>query len=263
MRSWTSLALAALTLVVSGFATFPQPAGATVVQRGEVRVSLAASMAPQRLPRHALAPVTVSIETNITSLAGSKPRQLRRLQIEINREGRLEAPGLPVCRLPQIQPATTAIALAACRGSLVGRGHLSAKVVLPELAPFPSSGDVLAFHGRYKGKPAIFAHIYGTDPFPTSYTLPFVLARKSGTFGTILSASLPQATGDWGYLTGLSLKLGRSYRYRGRTRGYISASCPAPSGFTVASFPLARAGFGFLGGPSLLTTVSGQCRTRG
>jgi len=236
---------------------------ATVVQQGGMRVSLTASMAPRRLPRHRRAPVTVSFVAKIAAAAGSKPRQLRHLRIEINREGRLEAGALPICRLRQIQPASTSHALAACRGALVGRGHLSANVVLPQLAPFPSSGDVLAFNGRYHGKPAILAHVYGTDPFPTSYTLPFAIEREEGTFGTVLSASLPQATGEWGYLTGLSLKLGRIYRYRGRTRGYISADCPAPSGFSVAAFSLARAGFAFAGGPSLLATVPGQCRASG
>lgn len=238
-------------------------AGRTVVQRGHVRVSLGASIAPDRLPRDGRAPVTVSIDTDISPTAGSKPHQLRRLRIEINREGQVETAGLPVCRLGQIQPATTSHALAACRGALVGRGHLSASVALPELAPFPSSGDVVAFNGRYHGKPALFAHVYGTDPFPTSYTLPFVIGRENGNFGTVFSASLPQVTGEWGYLTGLSLKLGRTYRDRGRIHGYLSAGCPAPSGFSGATFPLARASFGFAGGPSLLATVSGRCRVRG
>jgi hypothetical protein len=234
----------------------------TVVQRGGMRVSLAASIAPRRLPRDRRAPVTVSFAVKIGAAEGSKPRQLRRLRIEINREGRLDAGALPVCPLRQIQPASTSRALAACRSALVGRGHLSADVVLPQLAPFPSSGDVLAFNGRYRGKPAILAHVYGTDPFPTSYTLPFVIESQKGTFGTALRASLPQATGEWGYLTGLSLRLGRRYRHDGRTRSYVSAGCPAPSGFSGAVFPLARAGFAFAGGPSLLTTVSGQCRSK-
>jgi len=237
--------------------------GDTVIQRGKVRVSLGASIAPDRLPRHGRAPVTVSIETTIAPAAGAKPRQLRRLRIEINREGRVETAGLPVCRLRQIQPATTSRALAACRGALVGRGHLSADVALPELAPFPSSGDVVAFNGRYRGKPALLAHVYGTEPFPTSYTLPFVIGREKGTFGTVFSASLPQATGEWGYLTGLSLKLGRTYRHRGRTRGYISSGCPAPAGSAAAAFSLTRSSFAFVGGPNLFATVVGQCRVRG
>lgn len=228
----------------------------TVVQRGAMRVGLAASMTPRRLPRQRHAPVTVSIDTEISAVSGSEPRQLRRLQIEINRGGRINAGRLPICRLRQIQPATTRRALAVCRRSLVGRGHLSADVALPELAPFPSSGEVLAFNGRYRGKPAILAHVFGTDPFPTSYTLPFAIKRKRGRFGTVLSASLPQVTGEWGYLTGLSLRLGQGRR----ARGYVTAHCPAPSGFGSAVFPLVRAAFSFAGGPMLSPAVIGQCR---
>ena len=47
--------------------------------------------------------------------------------------------GLPVCRVDQIQPSTTDGALAACRRSLVGEGHFSANVKLPEQSPFPSA----------------------------------------------------------------------------------------------------------------------------
>ncbi|HET9677229.1 MAG TPA: NHL repeat-containing protein, partial [Solirubrobacterales bacterium] len=71
--------------------------GRTVVQRGHVRVSLGASIAPDRLPRRGRAPVTVSIDADIAPAGGSKPRQLRLLRIEINREGQVETAGLPVC----------------------------------------------------------------------------------------------------------------------------------------------------------------------
>jgi hypothetical protein len=36
----------------------------------------------------------------------------------------------------------------ACDGSLVGRGHFSADVELPEQTSFPSEGRILAFDGR-------------------------------------------------------------------------------------------------------------------
>jgi hypothetical protein len=76
--------------------------------------------------------------------------------------------------------STTAEAISACRSSLVGTGTFSANVKLPEQSPFPSEGKVLAFNGRFKGRPAILAHIYGTRPVPTSYVLPFTISRGKG-----------------------------------------------------------------------------------
>jgi hypothetical protein len=110
----------------------------------------------------------------------------------------------------------------------------------------------LAFNGKLRGRPALFAHIYGTEPVPTSYVLPFEIAKKTkGTYGTTLTASPPQVTGEWGYVTGVSLDL---------KRGYARAGCPAPEGFPGASFPLMRTRFSFAGGVALTSTLTRSCK---
>ncbi len=236
-------------------------ARAEVTQRGDLRVSFSGSLSPHALPRTAPAPVRVSMGGQIATTDGAAPPQLQRISIAINRQGRLSAAGLPVCALRQIQPSTTAGALEACRRSLVGEGSFSAKVLLPEEAPFPSAGKVYAFNGTFHGRPAILAHVYGTQPAPTSSTIPFLISSSHGTYGTVLRASLPRVTSKWGYVTGLKLTLGRTYRYRGKARGYLSASCPAPKGFPGAVFPLARASFAFPG-KTLSSTLTRSCRAR-
>jgi hypothetical protein len=35
--------------------------------------------------------------------------------------------------------------------------------------------------------------------------------RTKGTYGAVLFASLPQVTSEWGYVTGLELKLDRTF----------------------------------------------------
>ena len=234
-----------------------------VVQRRGVRVSFDGKLTPRALPRHGAAPVGIAIETKIAAAGDEAPPQLRKIAIAINRNGQFNTRGLPVCRMRDIQPSTTADALAACRGSLVGEGHFSANVKLPEQSPFPSAGKILAFNGRLRGKPAIFAHIYGTQPAPTSTVLPFLIEGAQGTYGTVLEASLPQATGSWGYVTGLKMTLRRSFSYRGKGRSYLSAGCPAPAGFPAAVFPLARTSFVFAGGPTLNSTLDQSCKAKG
>jgi hypothetical protein len=239
------------------------PVAATVIQRGDVRVDLHAGVSPRKLPRTGAVPVSIAIGVHVTTADGSLPPQLRQLRIEVNRAGRLRSAGLPVCRYRQVQPTSSAGALAACGAALVGRGRLTADVVVPGQSPFPSRGEVLAFNSRYHGRRAILAHVYGTAPYPTSYTLPLVISAGRGRFGTTLTALLPRATGEWGYLTSLSLRLGRTYRYRGRVRAYLSAACPAPPGFPTAAFALARGSFAFAGERPLTSTVSGRCWVRG
>jgi DNA-binding beta-propeller fold protein YncE len=241
-------------------------AGATasvVVQRGPVRVKFDGKLTPHALPRHGVAPVGIAVDTRISGTSRGTPPQLRRIAIEINRNGHLSAKGLPICQERDIQPSTTAGARAACGAALVGEGHFSANVKLPEQSPFPSSGKVLAFNGRLHGKPAILAHIYGTQPAPTSYVLPFSIRESRGTYGTVLETSLPNATGNWGYVTGLEMNLRRSFRFHGRRHSYLSAGCPAPAGFPGASFPLARTSFAFAGGMTLVSVLNRSCKAKG
>ena len=239
-------------------------ATAEVSQRDGVRVKVSGSMSPTALPRHGSAPLAVSVAGKISPTRPGALPKLTEIRIEVNRHGKLDLRGIPLCRLGHINPSTTAEALQSCGSSQIGEGHFSADVRLPNQSPFPSEGKVLAFNGRLRGKPAIFAHIYGTKPVPTSYVLPFsVTTKHKGTFGTTLEASLPNVTGEWGYVTGLSLNLNRSFSVHGKRHGYLSASCPAPNGFNQAAFPLARTSFLFAGGVSVSSTLNRTCRVRG
>jgi hypothetical protein len=145
---------------------------------------------------------------------------------------------------------------------LVGSGRFAASVQIAEQVPYPSRGRIDAFNGRYHGKPAVLLHIYGTVPVPTSYTLPLTISHQRGTFGIVLRTSLAKTTPRAGRVTGLSLRLGRTYGFRGRRHSYLSASCPAPSGSRVASFPFVRAKLGFAD-RAFDVTVERSCDVRG
>lgn len=251
--------LPAAVLLCLGFAALAQ---SEVVQRGDLRVSFNAGLAPHALPRSGTAPVKVSVGARIASTDGGTPPQLRRIAIAINRNGHFDPEGLPRCRLAEIQPSTTEGALAACRGALVGKGRFSADVKLPEQSPFPSAGKVLAFNGASHGRPVILAHVFGTKPVPTSFTLAFAIDSAKGTYGTVLRASVPEATGNSGFITGLSLNLGRTAGAGAHRHSYISAGCPAPAGFPGASFPLAHTTFAFAGGPKLTSVLTRSCKVR-
>lgn len=233
-----------------------------VAQQDGIRVAVSGSLSPRALPRHGSVPVSIAIGGKISSEPGRSP-QLDQVRLELNSHGRIFTNGLPNCRYGQISPSTTSEALSECRQSLVGEGHFSADVKLPEQAPFPSEGQIFAFNGRYKGSPAILAHIYGSHPAPTSYVLPFVISAARGRYGTVLEASLPRVTGEWGFVTGISLLLDRSFIFRGHRHGYVSAGCPAPAGFPSAVFPLARTTFSFEGGPRLRMVLNRSCVVTG
>lgn len=235
-------------------------AQAEISQRGNLRVTVEGKLRPERLPRQGQAPISVSVGGQITTTDQSLPPQLKALRIEINRHGRLQYAGLPRCRLAQIQPGSSARALSQCRSALVGRGAFSANIILVGQEPYPTQGRLLVFNGRKAGKPVLYGHIYAQRPFATSFVIVFGLQKmRRGTYGTALYAPLPKAMDAWGRLTGLQMTLARRYRYRGQSRSFASAGCPAPEGFPGASFPLARTTFSFEGGKRLRSVLSEEC----
>jgi hypothetical protein len=235
-----------------------------IAQKGNLRVSFSGKIAPKKLPRTGTAPVSVSLAGQITTTDGAAPPQLRTITMEINRHGIIDGEGVPLCHIDDIQPASTREARQACSRSLVGSGLFEANVALPEQSPFPSDGRVLAFYGKLAGKPTIFAHIYGTEPLPTSFTLPFKIThRPSGTYSAVLRAQLPRVAAQWGYVSGVSLSLSRTYSYKGERRSFVSAGCPAPKGFPGTSYTFARASFAFEGGKTLGSTMTRSCGVRG
>jgi DNA-binding beta-propeller fold protein YncE len=239
------------------------PRGSTITQRDHLRLALSGELAPRALPRTGTAPVAVSVGGDISTTDGSDLPRLRTLRIEINRGGRIEDRGLAVCPLSRILTATSDRALAACRPALVGSGVFHANIVLKGQAPYPSTGRLLVFNGRQEGKPVLLGHIYAKKPFATSFVITFKISHQAhGTFGTVLTASLPEALGGWGYVTGLEMKLSRRYSAGGERRSYLSAGCPAPKGLNKVPFPLMRASFGFEGGKTLSSTLTRTCTAR-
>jgi hypothetical protein len=252
-------ALALLLVLGAGLAR-----AGDIAQKGDLRVKVTGKISPRRLPRSGTAPIAVSLGGQVSTTDQSFPPQLRKLTIEINRTGRLDYSGLPLCTLHQIQPANNSRALAACRQALVGQGTFSAYIVLKGQEPYAASGRLLLFNGRDDGHQVLFGHIYMTQPFASSFVIPFQIAsRRHGSYGTVLSADIAKALGTRRYLTGIEMTFQRRYAYHGARHSFLSAGCPAPKGVALASFPLARTSFAFAGGTKLISTLTSNCKARG
>jgi hypothetical protein len=245
----------------------PSPtAGASeITQRDNLRLTVNGKISPKRLPRAGTAPIGVSVDWDLATTDGTEIPKLKTLRIEINRHGRFNSTGLPVCAFPKIQPATTSRALSGCRPSLLGKGSITAKVGNIEgQEPYETTGKLTVFNGRKGRKPVLYGHIYASKPFAISFVIVFGLNKaKRGAYGTTLSATLPRTLRNWGNLTGLQMNLNRRYRYKRKSRSFVIGSCPAPRGFTQAVFPLARASFGFEGAAGMGSTLSETCKVRG
>ncbi len=259
----------ALFVAISTAALGVASASAELTQKGNLFVRFGGGIAPVALPRSTPAPISVQIEGKIRVLSGQTPPSLRLITISLNRAGRLDSVGLPVCHRGRIASADPSEALAACAPSLVGSGGLVAKVDLTHqedssgqpLEETRVRGSILLFNGVSKGRPAIFAQVYQRDP-PATYLIVFSIKRTAGTYGTVLSGEVPPSVIRHGYLESIFLKLERRYTYRGRQRSYLTANCGAPPGFPGAIFPFAHASMGFDDGRTLSSTLVRSCKVR-
>lgn len=238
-------------------------AHAELTAKGNLFVRFSGGIAPAALPRHARAPIAIKVTGTIRTLSGEKPPALRGISVAINKGGHLDTQGLPVCHRPDIEPSSSREALARCGSALVGGGHFEADIAFPEQSSFPSAGRVLAFNTVIDGERAVLAHIYGGQPIPITRILVFHIRESRGTYGTILSASLPPSTNRYGYLKEISLSLHRNFTYRGQRHSYLSAACDAPAGFPGASFSFAHASMWFADGRRLSSTLTRSCKVRG
>jgi hypothetical protein len=254
-----SVSVAILVVLVAAAAI----AQAEISRKGPVQVKFEGAITPHALPRGHEAPVTVEVATHISLIEKDiEPPELLRISLALNKNGHIDYKGLPKCHVGDIQPSTNEEALRACHASLVGTGYFSANVILPEQSPFPSKGKIYAFNGYVLGHPVIFAHIYGTEPLPTSFVLPFVVRHSNGEFATTLVAYLPKVKANWGFITGIKLKLNRTFSYKHKVHHYLTASCPTPKGISVAGFPFAKAEFIFEG-VTVKSTLNRSCRAKG
>jgi hypothetical protein len=254
------LALAATIAALAAIATAAQ---AEPVQEGNLRVSFEGNIVPHSLPRATLAPITVHLDSSIGTVDGTRPPQLRKVSIAVNRAGHVSFGGLPTCTRGELEQTNTAAALALCKPALVGHGTFDARVEFASGPPIPVNGRVLVFNSKIAGKTSLLLHIYNSTPVRLAFVLPFTIERRaSGDFGTAFTARIPRIASDRGYVTGLQLTLKRKYAFRGERRSVFSASCAAAPGFPGAIFTLARATFYFENSKQLTSALTRDCTVR-
>jgi hypothetical protein len=231
-------------------------------QKGVLISALDGRISPNFLPRQRPAPVTFHLEGNLHTEDGSLLPKVRRLELAIAGSGKLETRGLPICPRRLLRDTRPDEALAVCRSALVGRGRVEAVAVVPRQLPSEIRAQLLAFNGRTReGGRAILLHVYSAQP-PISLVIPFAIRRHPGSFHTALVADLSAALGPLPRFAGVEVELGRSFRYRGRQRSYLSASCPLPQSLSVGFLPIARATYTLAGGRRLSTEIVRGCRVR-
>jgi hypothetical protein len=222
---WTLALGAALVMAVAGIATAAKP---TIVRAGNLVLTLNGDFKPKKLPKNKYAGITLNISGKIATADGKHPPALKEVVVETDKNGTINAKGLPKCTSGKLQAQTSTNAEKACKSAIVGKGTTTAQVEFPEQAPIDVDSDLLAFNGGVKGGvTTIYIHAYFTAPISGAIvTTVKVKKHKNGRYGTKSVATIPLIAGGSGSVEDFQLTFQRSFTYKGKKQHYLLAKCP-------------------------------------
>jgi hypothetical protein len=195
---------------------------------GNLELTANGSFSPTALPKHKLAPISINVSGKIRTLDGSHPPAVKEVIIETDKNGAINAKGLATCTAGKLQAQTTAKAKAICKASLIGEGKTSVQVVFPEQNPFVIKSKLLAFNGGVSGgTTTVFLHAYLSSPVSAAVVTAVKVSKiHKGRYGLKTVARVPKIAGGYGSPISFSLKVGRSFTYKGKKQSYLLAQCP-------------------------------------
>lgn len=220
-----AVALFALTVVGLALAKNEKPIVVTV---GNLRLTANGNFSPTLLPKNEFAPITLNLSGKIETLDHTHPPAIQEVIVETDKNGTINAKGLPVCTSGKLQAQTTAKARAICGSAIVGEGKTSVEVEFPESKPFVAKSELLVFNGGVSGgKTKAFVHAYLSSPVSAAVVVPVTVSKiHNGRYGLKTVAKVPKIAGGYGSPLSFSLKVGRKFTYKGKKQSYLLAKCP-------------------------------------
>jgi hypothetical protein len=218
------LALCLAASVVGGAALAAKP---TVVRVGNLVMKVNGGVSPKALPKGKMAPIALRAAGQVGTTDGAPPPALRKVIIDFDKHGAVNARGLKACKPGKLQARKTGDAKKACKGSLVGTGKTKVMVAFADQKPFTTTGPLLVFNGGVKGgKTRMYIHAYVNVPTPTALVTRVVVKKiNKGRYGTRAIATIPRIANGAGKVTFFKLEINRKFRYKGKQRSYLTARC--------------------------------------
>jgi hypothetical protein len=221
-----SLALCAvLALAGAAIAAAEKP---TVVKAGNLVLTINGGVTPKALSKTTMEPITLNVQGKIETADGKHPPALREVIVDTDRNGAIDARGVPTCKAGQLEAQTTANAEKICKAAIVGLGTTDIEVEFAEQAPIQIKSKLLAFNGGTAGgKTTIYIHAFLTSPVTAAVVTTVKITKEhKGRYGTRSIASVPKIAGGSGSVTAFSLTFAKKlFTYKGKKHGYLLAKC--------------------------------------
>ncbi len=222
---WTLALGAAISVAVTAIASAEKP---TVVKAGNLVITLNGGFTPKALPKNEMAGITLNVSGKIATVDGKHAPAVREFVVETDKNGAINAKGLPVCTASKLQAQDTKNAEKACPDAIVGTGRTIAEIEFAEQAPIDVDSKLIAFNGGVKGgTTTIFIHAYLSSPVSAAIVTTVKVSKiKNGRFGTKSVASIPVIAGGSGSVKSFNLTIKRDFTYKGKKQHYLLAKCP-------------------------------------
>lgn len=200
----------------------------TTLRLGNLVLTFGGTTSPKALPKKSLAPITLTVSGKIATTDGSHPSAFREAVVDIDKNGAVNAAGLPVCKSGQLQAQSTAAAEKACGPAKVGQGTTVVEVAFPEQKPIPATSKLLLFNGGTKGgKTTLFIHAYLTQPVVAAIVTTVTIQKiHNGRYGFHTISKVPVVAGGSGSVKSFTFKIHRLFTYKGKKQSYLEAKCP-------------------------------------
>jgi len=223
---FTMLALSAVLAV--GVAAIAGAAGSTF-RAGNLILRFGSNVAPNKLPQKRFAPIALHVSGKIQTTDGTHPSAFRETVVDIDKNGRVNTRGVPVCRGGQLQARNTRAAKRACGRAIVGRGGAHVQIKFAEQAPIRVASPLLIFNGgTRRGTTTMFVHSFITVPVPAAIVTTLKIKKiRKGRYGQRVVAKVPRIVGGAGSALDFRFSIAKKFfRFKRNRHTYLEARCP-------------------------------------
>jgi len=255
MRRKLSLALAMSALLALAVVAIAN-AASTTLKAGNLVVTFGGSSSPKALPKNTYAPVTANIFGKIGTTDGTHPSAFREIEVDFDKDVKVNVKGLPVCKGGQLEARDTKAAKKVCGSSVLGSGSGQIEIAFPEQRPIPVNAPITIFNGgEAGGKITLYIHTFITVPVPAAVVTTVTVQKKGSGLHTV--SKIPVIAGGSGSVLSFQFKIGKKYTYKGKKVSYLEAKCP-DGAFKVSSPKAIFKNEAHIPGVAAATTLKGS-----
>jgi hypothetical protein len=215
--TWILAVLAAVGLLFAGVASASKP---VVVKVGNLVLTFNGGFTPTKLPKKKLSPINLNVTGKIETADGTHPPPLTSFVLETDKNGGINAKGVPKCKEGQLEARTTTDAEKVCKSAIIGKGTTDVQLEFPESKPVPLHSKLLIFNAGTSGsKTNLLIHAYLSSPVSAAIVTTVQVSKiHNGRYGLKSVATIPKIANYDGSVTNFNLIINK--------KGYLLAKCP-------------------------------------